>query len=142
MKPLHSALRSALSLPFAAAALLVVNLDTRLCGTAALSQTVFDSPEVRAASDVVPPALLAGPHYRVDPAVRTFSFMNQYSVTSDYGAFAAPSDARLRRLVREITATGLPQDQLVSELSRALPDIVDKLTPHGRMPNQAEISRW
>jgi uncharacterized protein YidB (DUF937 family) len=38
--------------------------------------------------------------------------------------------------------TGLPQDQLVSELSRALPDIVDKLTPHGRMPNQAEMSRW
>ena len=30
--------------------------------------------------------------------------MNQYSVTSDYGAFTAPSDARLRRLVREIGA--------------------------------------
>ena len=28
--------------------------------------------------------------------------MNQYSVTSDYGPFAPPSDARLRRLVREI----------------------------------------
>jgi hypothetical protein len=27
-----------------------------------------------------------------------------YSVTSDYGVFAAPSDARLRRLVREIAA--------------------------------------
>ena len=38
--------------------------------------------------------------------------------------------------------TGLPQDQLVSELSRVLPDIVDKLTPHGRMPDQAEMSRW
>jgi uncharacterized protein YidB (DUF937 family) len=38
--------------------------------------------------------------------------------------------------------TGLPKDQLVSELSRVLPDIVDKLTPHGRMPDQAEMSRW
>jgi uncharacterized protein YidB (DUF937 family) len=38
--------------------------------------------------------------------------------------------------------TGLPRDQLVSELSRVLPDIVDKLTPHGRMPDQAEMSRW
>ena len=38
--------------------------------------------------------------------------------------------------------TGLPQDQLVSELSRVLPGIVDKLTPHGRMPDQAETSRW
>jgi uncharacterized protein YidB (DUF937 family) len=38
--------------------------------------------------------------------------------------------------------TGLPQDQLVSELSRVLPDVVDKLTPHGRVPDQAEMSRW
>ena len=30
--------------------------------------------------------------------------MNQYSVTSDYGTFAAPSHARLRRLIREIAA--------------------------------------
>ena len=30
--------------------------------------------------------------------------MNQYSVTSDYGQFSPPSDARLRRLVREIAA--------------------------------------
>ena len=52
----------------------------------------------------MPAALLHGPHYRVGPTVRTFAFMNQYSVTWDYGAFAPPSDARLRRLVREIAA--------------------------------------
>jgi hypothetical protein len=104
MKPLLSGLRSALTLAFAAAALLVIDLDSRLSGGAALGQTGFDPPEVRAASDLATPALLAGPHYRVDPAVRTFTFMNQYSVTSDYGAFTAPSDARLRRLVREIAA--------------------------------------
>jgi hypothetical protein len=103
MKPLHSGLRSAF-FAFATAALLVVIIGSRLCGSAALGQTVFDPPEVRAAADVVPPALLAGPHYRVAPTVRTFTFMNQYSVSSDYGAFAAPSDARLRRLVREIAA--------------------------------------
>ena len=38
--------------------------------------------------------------------------------------------------------TGLSQDQLLSELSRVLPDVVDRLTPHGRMPDQAEMSRW
>jgi uncharacterized protein YidB (DUF937 family) len=38
--------------------------------------------------------------------------------------------------------TGLPQDQLLSELSRLLPGVVDKLTPQGRMPDQAEMSRW
>jgi hypothetical protein len=30
--------------------------------------------------------------------------MNHYTVTSDYGPFTAPSDARLRRLIREIAA--------------------------------------
>ena len=38
--------------------------------------------------------------------------------------------------------TGVPQDQLLSELSRVLPGVVDKLTPQGRMPDQAEMSRW
>jgi hypothetical protein len=75
-----------------------------LCGTVALGQPVFDPPEVRAASDVVPPALLHGPHYQLGSTVRTFAFMNQYTVTSDYGAFTAPSDTRLRRLIREIAA--------------------------------------
>jgi uncharacterized protein YidB (DUF937 family) len=38
--------------------------------------------------------------------------------------------------------TGLPADRLVSELSRVLPGVVDKLTPQGRMPTQAEMSHW
>jgi hypothetical protein len=104
MRPLRSGRRSALTLVCAAAAVLMIDLDGRLCGTAALGQSAYDPPEVRAAADVAPPALMAGPHYRVDPTVRTFTFMNQYSVTSDYGVFAAPSDARLRRLIREIAA--------------------------------------
>ncbi len=38
--------------------------------------------------------------------------------------------------------TGLPQNDLLSELARVLPGVVDKLTPQGRMPDQAEMSRW
>jgi uncharacterized protein YidB (DUF937 family) len=38
--------------------------------------------------------------------------------------------------------TGTPENELLLELSRVLPGVVDKLTPHGRMPDQAEISRW
>src|SRR5271166_6990850 len=104
MKPLRTGPRAALTLACVGAAFLLVTLDAGLRGVAALGQAPFDPPEVRAASHVVPPALLQGPHYRVGPTVRTFAFMNQYSVTSDYGAFGPPSDARLRRLVREIAA--------------------------------------
>jgi uncharacterized protein YidB (DUF937 family) len=38
--------------------------------------------------------------------------------------------------------TGVPGQDLVAELSRVLPGIVDKLTPQGRIPDHAEMSRW
>jgi uncharacterized protein YidB (DUF937 family) len=38
--------------------------------------------------------------------------------------------------------TGMPRDQLLGELSRVLPQVVDKLTPHGRMPTHEEAQRW
>src|SRR5271165_3458743 len=96
--------RVAGTLARAIAALLLVNTAAGLDGGAALGQPAFDAPEVRAASDVAPPVLLQGPHYRLGPTVTTFAFMNRYSVTSVFGAFAPRSDAQLRRLVREIAA--------------------------------------
>jgi uncharacterized protein YidB (DUF937 family) len=38
--------------------------------------------------------------------------------------------------------TGAAPHDLVSELSRVLPGVVDKLTPQGRIPDHAEMSRW
>jgi len=38
--------------------------------------------------------------------------------------------------------TGTAPHDLVSELSRILPGVVDRLTPQGRVPDQAEMSRW
>src|SRR5215472_15878287 len=93
-----------LRLAFVAAVVLLANSAGSLAEEAAPGQAAFDSPEVRAIGDVVPPALLRGPHYQLDPTVRTFAFMNQYSVRSDYGPFSPPGDARLRRLIREIAA--------------------------------------
>jgi hypothetical protein len=91
---------------------LLLALDPGLRRVAAQGQTGFDAPEVRATADVVPPALLRGSHYQLSPTVSTFAFMNHYSVTSDYGPFTAPSDARLRRLIREIAA--------IAELQRSI----------------------
>ena len=61
-------------------------------------------PETRATADVVAPELLKGPHYALGPEVSTFSYQNRFTATSDFGPFTAPSDARLRRLIREISA--------------------------------------
>lgn len=38
--------------------------------------------------------------------------------------------------------TGMPRDQLLRELSEALPSVVDKLTPQGRLPTEAERAKW
>ena len=38
--------------------------------------------------------------------------------------------------------TGVAAPDLISELSRVLPGVIDRLTPQGRMPNQAEMSHW
>jgi uncharacterized protein YidB (DUF937 family) len=37
--------------------------------------------------------------------------------------------------------TGLSQQELLARLSRELPDAVDKYTPQGRLPTEAEFSR-
>jgi len=37
--------------------------------------------------------------------------------------------------------TGLSRDDLLSRLSRELPDAVDKFTPQGRLPTEAEAAR-
>ena len=37
--------------------------------------------------------------------------------------------------------TGMPKDQLLAGLSNELPDAVDQLTPEGRLPTDAELTR-
>jgi uncharacterized protein YidB (DUF937 family) len=37
--------------------------------------------------------------------------------------------------------TGLSRDELLAKLTRELPDAVDKYTPQGRLPTEAELSR-
>ncbi|HEX2724439.1 MAG TPA: YidB family protein [Beijerinckiaceae bacterium] len=38
--------------------------------------------------------------------------------------------------------TGMPRRDLLAELSETLPDVVDRLTPEGRVPDDDEMGRW
>ena len=38
--------------------------------------------------------------------------------------------------------TGVPRDQIGTQLSQVLPQAVDQLTPEGRLPTHAEASQW
>jgi len=52
------------------------------------------------------------------------------------------SDALGPDVVDELSRrTGLSRDQVIGELARMLPNVVDKLTPDGRLPTRREIER-
>ena len=53
-------------------------------------------------------------------------------------AKAAGADA-IDELTRQ---TGMPRDQLLSEMSEQLPEFVNQLTPDGRLPTESEASTW
>ena len=38
--------------------------------------------------------------------------------------------------------TGLSRDELLAGLSQQLPDVIDQLTPQGRLPTESELSKW
>ena len=61
-------------------------------------------PEIRQTDSVVAADIRSGPHYALGPTVTTLAYLNRYTVSTDYGPFIAPSDVRLRRLIREIAA--------------------------------------
>jgi hypothetical protein len=83
------------ALPILAAVLLAV--------TAPAAES-FEQFGPRSVGAIVSADLLQRPHYRIAAMVQTADFLNNFVVTSDYGLFGAPSDAMLRRLLREIPA--------------------------------------
>jgi uncharacterized protein YidB (DUF937 family) len=66
----------------------------------------------------------------------------------DTGPNDAISPTELEKAVGEDTLdalsrqTGIPRDQLLTQLAEQLPQTVDKLTPQGRLPSEHEATRW
>lgn len=60
---------------------------------------------------------------------------NQSINANDLGAAIGP------QIIREIAQrTGLDEQELLKQLSTALPGIVDKLTPNGQVPQQHQVA--
>ena len=62
---------------------------------------------------------------------------NQHLPPEELERAIGPED--IEELSRE---TGLPRDELLSGLSDALPQVVDGLTPNGRLPSDDEHATW
>jgi hypothetical protein len=81
----------------------------------------YETFQPRPIQEVVSANLVSGPHYRMAPTVRTFDYLNEFVVSTDYGLFTPRSDAMLRRLMREIPAiAALQQITLTDAYGKAL----------------------
>jgi len=64
----------------------------------------YESPRVLKAADILPPDLISGKNFRVDPVVVNDGYMNMYTVKSDFGQIKVTSTAALKVRVREFDA--------------------------------------
>lgn len=71
------------------------------------AQPSFETVYSLTASRILPPALLAGPHHRVEEAVASDGLMHTYSVRSRYGSYQVVSTALLAIRVDEFAAMAL-----------------------------------
>jgi hypothetical protein len=81
-------------------ALLTLIIST---GTA-LGAAKYEAPSDKRASEVLPPNLRSGPHFRVQDRVAADGYMLRFTVTSDYGTFPVTGEYGLRKLIKEIQA--------------------------------------
>ena len=64
----------------------------------------FETQAIFNASQILPPDVVAGPHYKVDETVTNDGYMNNYTIHSEYGDVQVSSTAKLRKYIREIAA--------------------------------------
>ncbi len=67
------------------------------------------------ASELLPPELLSGPHFRVEEEVRTDGFVPVYTLSSEFGSYQARGEADLRARIREIQALAALREASRSE---------------------------
>lgn len=76
----------------------------------------FEVPAPQKASQVLPPELISGPHYKVRENVSFYGYMRNYVVDSDFGVFEVTGDFSLRKLIREIGAIASLKEVKKSEV--------------------------
>jgi hypothetical protein len=70
----------------------------------ALGAANYETPTDKRASEVLPPNLRSGPHFKVQDRVAADGYMLRFTVNSDYGTFPVTGEYGLRKLIKEIQA--------------------------------------
>jgi hypothetical protein len=84
--------------------------------SAALAQGDYEGPRTFKASEVLPPALVKGPHFQVAPEVKTEGFFHELTLKSEYGNFDVEGISMLVVRLREVEALGKLADVSKSEV--------------------------
>ncbi|HET6897620.1 MAG TPA: hypothetical protein VFK70_04705 [Vicinamibacteria bacterium] len=77
----------------------------------------FESAPTFKASELLPPAALKGPHFKVEEAVTLEGLHRRYRITSDYGAFDALGDQLLATRLKEVEALARLADTSEAEVA-------------------------
>ncbi len=70
----------------------------------------YEEPPTLSAAELLPAAMLKGPHHTVDPEAETDGFMAYFTIQSDYGAYRTASIEEAATRVREIQAIATLDD--------------------------------
>jgi hypothetical protein len=70
----------------------------------AFAAATYETPRDKRASEVLPPNLRSGPHFKVQDRVAADGYMLRFTVNSDYGTFPVTGEYGLRKLIKEIQA--------------------------------------
>jgi len=62
----------------------------------------YEAPSDTRASEVLPPNLRSGPHFKVQDRVAADGYMYRFTVNSDYGTYVVTGEYGLRKLIKEI----------------------------------------
>lgn len=87
--------------------LLFAVFTTLVCASAA---TEFESAPTLRATDILEPALLAGPHFTVDSTVRNSGYLNHFFIHSDFGDFEAHGRTMLGIRLKEVAVLARIQE--------------------------------
>ncbi len=82
----------------------VVGMGLGVGAPLALAQPAFQAPPVLSARELLPPEMLAGPHFQVEDRVPTDGLLGHFTLRSGFGTFVAPGRELLRIRIAELPA--------------------------------------
>ena len=82
----------------------------------AIAQEPFEGPVTLKPADLLPAALVQGPHYKLADQVKTEGYLHEFVIQSDYGSFTAAGTSMLYVRLREVQALAALQEVSKSEV--------------------------